>query len=289
MSKNYAILRAEKVKSLAAIAAMSAHWRRTRPTPNANPKRKSNNRVLQGAVDPYKAFQELIAERGISKFRKNGVLLLEFVLAFSPSYLRDENGKYMPDARDRLIAWINASLSWINKEFGDKCISVHLHGDESNYHLHFAVVPLELKTRKNGTQAWALNARGITGGSNMLRKLQDSYADSVKKLGLHRGTKGSKAKHEDIKAFYSALNHAKDDLQSINAPIPEPHPKKVNVWRERMLQVISALKQAQNDERSKLHKMVIDLTKTNEKLKTELLKRKGAQLQPSNSIKLKSD
>ncbi|MCG7546259.1 plasmid recombination protein [Pseudoalteromonas sp. MM17-2] len=277
MNRNYAIMRVEKVKSLAAIAAMSAHWRRTRPTPNANPKRKSNNRVLQGAVDPYKAFQELIAERGISKFRKNGVLLLEFVLAFSPRYLRDENGKYQPDASKKLKDWINASLSWIKQEFGDKCISIHLHGDESNYHLHFAVVPLELKTRKCGTQEWALNARGITGGSNKLRKLQDSYADSVKQLGLHRGMKGSKAQHEDIKAFYSALNHAKEDLQSINAPIPKPHPKKVNIWHERMLQVVSALKQAQNDERSKLQRMVAELTRTNQKLRSELIKRSNVK------------
>ncbi len=151
--------------------------------------------------------------------------------------------------------------------------------------MHFSVVTLELKTRKNGKQAWALNARGITGGSNKLRKLQDSYADSVKQLGLHRGMKGSKATHEDIKSFYSALNHVRDDLQSIKAPIPEPHPKKVNAWRERMLQVISALKQTQNDERVKLQRMVADLTKTNEKLKIALLKKKGAQLQPKNHIK----
>lgn len=283
--KNYAILRVEKVKSRAAIAAMSAHWRRTRPTLNANPKRKKSNRVLYGAVDPYKAFRELIAERGITKFRKNGVLLLEFVLAFSPSYLRDKNGKYLPDASEKLKAWINASLSWIKAEFGDKCISVHLHGDESNYHLHFAIVPLELKTRKNGTQEFALNARGITGGSNKLRKLQSSYADSVKKLGLHRGIKGSKAKHEDIGAFYSALNFVRDDLHNINAPIPEPHPKKVNVWLERMLQVVSTLKQAQNDERLKLQSIVADLTKTNEKLKISLLKKKAAQFEPRNHIK----
>ncbi|WP_027670737.1 plasmid recombination protein [Rheinheimera baltica] len=97
MSNNYAILRTKKIKSFAALAAMTAHWHRTRPTKNADPKRTKYNRIIHGNKSPYIGVKDLLKKKGITKLRKNGVLAIEYVLAFSPEYLKDSEGKYLPD------------------------------------------------------------------------------------------------------------------------------------------------------------------------------------------------
>jgi hypothetical protein len=73
----------------------------------------------------------------------------------------------------------------MRKEYGERLISGIVHGDESNLHAHFLVLPLSTTRGKP-----SLNARGITGGAIKLRKIQDSYAKSVSSLGLKRGVEG---------------------------------------------------------------------------------------------------
>ena len=45
----FAILRVEKRKTLGAVASLAGHALRDRPTPNADPARTPDNRVLAGA------------------------------------------------------------------------------------------------------------------------------------------------------------------------------------------------------------------------------------------------
>lgn len=271
MDEFCAIMRVEKQKTEGEIAAMAGHWQRTRPTPNADPARRKFNKCIHGAADPFVAFKKLMQEKGITKFRKNGVLMLEFVLTFSPEYIRDPvSAKYRLDMKDRIAKWAKLSKKWVLDRFGDNCISMMYHADETTPHFHVAVCPLELKTRKSGKQEWTLNARNITGGADKLSKLQDSYADAVSSTGLKRGMRRSTAKHTTIKQFYAAIQESKVECEKLNIRAPDATPKSFNAWRNTMNNVIAALKKAKEDDSEKLHKIIDELVATNERLKQQL-------------------
>jgi hypothetical protein len=90
--------------------------------------------------------------------------MLEFVLTFSPDYIRDDQtGVLKPNANQKVRHWLELSKRWMLETFGENCISMIYHSCEKTPHLHCAVSPFELKTRKNGKTEWALNARAITG------------------------------------------------------------------------------------------------------------------------------
>lgn len=271
IKNNYAILRIEKLKSEAAICAMSAHWRRENYTPNADPKRTKYNRVLMGSADPYKRFKQEVEKRDITKFRKNGVLALEMLLAFSPEYLRDEQtGKYLPDAKVRLNNWIKSIKVWLEKEYGERVISAILHTEEQNFHVHVCLHVFERKTRKSGIQEWGLNARAITGGADKLRKIQDSYAEAMKPLGLNRGLRGSKAHHSKVSSFYAALNEADNLAENLNLNPTKKNPRDFKAWQNKLNSIVEGLKKQQETEISKLNQMVEELSATNAKLKQQL-------------------
>jgi hypothetical protein len=217
------------------------------------------------------SFKKKIKEKNITKFRKNGVLLLEFVLTFSPEYIRDSStGKYLPDANQKVKKWLMLSRQWIIENYGDNCISMIYHADETTPHIHVAVCPLDLKTRKNGKQEWALNARAISGGAEKLSRLQDSYAKALVPTGLIRGMKNSNTRHTTLKQFYGAIESSKADCEAINLPSPQRTPQGFNTWRKTMNNVITALQEAQQDDQEHLRQLISELAATNKKLEQQL-------------------
>jgi len=54
-----------------------------------------------------------------------------------------------------------------------------------------------------------LNARRYFGGRDKLSALQDHYAGAMASMGLERGKKGSKAKHQVIQKHYDQVNMPK--------------------------------------------------------------------------------
>ncbi|ABI72451.1 MobV family relaxase [Shewanella frigidimarina] len=282
MSEHFGILRVKKLKSKAEIAAMSEHWRRTKNTPNANPNKKRLNRVIMGAEDPYQRFCEEIEQREITKFRKNGVFALELVLAFSPSYLKDlETGRYRHDAKQRLNQWVLLTRNWLKAKFGDRILSMHLHGDESSYHCHVCLHVFELKTRKSGKIEWGMNARAITGGAEKLRELQDSYAIALEPTGLKRGVRGSKATHKKVSSFYGALNEAQTLSSNLNIPSPPQKPIEFKKWQDNLSKVIANLQNQQDFKVEKLEAMVDELSATNAKLQQRLERYERSYNRPS--------
>ena len=271
MSETYSIVGIKKLKTNSEIAAMSAHWMRLNDTPNANSRRTHLNRCVLGFNNPYEGFKKLTTDRGIVKFRKNGVRLIEMVLAFSPEYLREsKTGPYKQDAKVRLRKWVNASVSWLTKEYGERCLSAYLHGDESNFHIHAAILPLEKKTRKSGVVEWTLNARGITGGKEKLMALHDSYAESVTHLGLRRGKRFSKAKHVTIRDFYTSIEESKQHFLNMGLAAPDSDPTKQNLWRKNMSNLINALRNNENQKIEQLEMLVRELNQAKKNLQNQL-------------------
>lgn len=195
----YAIYRTAKHKTAGTIASASEHMARSRPTPNADPKRTADNVVIVGTDDPQRDVSQLLPEVGErgddGKLRraKNSVLAIEVLLTASPEWWAEAT----PEQQS---AWVKQSCEWLRDEYGsDNIAHLQLHQDEKTPHLTGMIVPIDPDTGR-------LNARRWTGGREALRRQQTTYAAAVADLGLERGVEGSKAKHERVSRHYAQLN-----------------------------------------------------------------------------------
>ncbi len=181
----YAIFRTAKLKTGGEIAASVQHCMRTRATPNAIPGIK--NRIVWGSADPQKDIDERLAE---AKGRKNSVKVIEVLSTVSPEWFEHAT-------TDQVNEWWKKSCTEIIKTFGKENVAhLQIHFDESTPHITGYVVP-----NKDGR----LNARHWLGGRQLLSQMQDRMAQCVAHLGIERGVKGSKAKHDRVARFYGAI------------------------------------------------------------------------------------
>ena len=206
-NESYAILRMEKRKSVSSIVAMTLHNSRIRPVKNANTKLSSFNKILVGTARIDNDYRKRLSKVGLTEtdIRKNGTRALEFVLAFSPSWVRDSSGNYKPGAKVQLNNWVRSSLEWLKNAFGDNLINVIVHQDESNIHIHAVVTPIFFNQKKQKNR---FNADQVIGTPAKLRALQTSYAIAMQPLGLKRGVEHSKATHKTLKQFYAGVHNA---------------------------------------------------------------------------------
>ena len=187
----YAICRINKLKSAGNLGGLNAHLTRTMPVPNADSSKAHLNQRLVGSDDLNSDVQTRIAESKC-KVRKDSVLAIEYLLTASPEYF---NGG------ESVREFKNKASEWLVERHGLKnVVNVHLHMDEKTPHIHAVVVPLD--------QRDILNAKSFTGGRKALIDMQDSFADTMKPLGLDRGINGSKAEHTSIQKFYSIINES---------------------------------------------------------------------------------
>lgn len=201
----YAIIRFEKVKSFAAVSAMSAHWHRTRPTPNADPAKRGSNRVQVGSGNVEADVRAGLAGQSP---RKNAVLAMEAILTTSPEFFENAS------AEDKK-KWLATSVDWLKREYGKNLVSAVLHLDETTPHLHAVILPIDQRGR--------LNAREMFNREH-LRHVQQSYPGALKDLGLQRGIERSRATHVDVKKFYGALRQPVPAIQYRPLPpVPPVH------------------------------------------------------------------
>lgn len=196
----YAIFRVEKIKTVSHIKAAASHHDRSRPTPNAG------GQVLR-QHGPEDAASEIM-KRLPEKRRSDAVLCMDIFVGASPEYFRPDqpgaSGEYDPE---RLQAWRNRAVKWLQAEYGANLVSAHLHLDESTPHIQALVLPLD---ERRGV----LNAKAQF-NPRTLRQMQDRYAAAVADLGLQRGVERSPAKHQDVQRFYGL----------VNSPTPTPKTK----------------------------------------------------------------
>lgn len=190
-----AIFRTKKLKSRGNIGGMGKHVARARETPNADPAVK--NFVLIGTGDQLADYDNRMADLGIERVRKNAVLAVDHMLTASPEWFVDwdKEGKQLD--RGKLKKWAAANVAWLQKNYGNNVVSATLHLDEQTPHIHAIVIP-EVEGK--------LNARALYGGREKMSAWQDNYAQAMAPLGLERGKKGSKAKHQTVKKYYDQVN-----------------------------------------------------------------------------------
>lgn len=192
----YSILRAKKHKSLAAVARSARHTFRQQPTPNADPARLNQNRVVGAAS--YQQLVHAVNDRLPVRRRRDAVLCIEYLITASPEAFR-RHGGHLDDLGN---GYFQDALTWLRQRHGNEqvlCAAIHL--DESTPHLVAYVLPL--------TQDGRLSARDFLGGPKAMTAMQDSFHSACgAPRGLSRGAKGSKAKHSDISSYYRTLIEA---------------------------------------------------------------------------------
>ena len=127
------------------------------------------------------------------KVRKDAVVLVEFVLTFSPEM---ESSINFDD-------WNEANIEWLERRFGKgKIIRYDLNADEQTRHGHYFVMP----TDEHGH----LNASKYFGKKQQVIGLQDSYAEAMEQFGLVRGIS-----KEQTRANHTSLDdwHKQEEAQ----------------------------------------------------------------------------
>ncbi len=193
----YAIIRKRKHKSIASLQSRENHTYRRVETPNADPAKLGRNKLLLGQENYAEGLENFLEkyEQAGNNIRKNGVLAIEYLLTASPEFF-DEGPKNERD--ERLKKWCEAQINFMKNEHGEKNIlCMYLHMDEKTPHIEVFVVPIDPKAK--------LNCRYFLGARNALSVLQTRYATHNKNFGLQRGSKGSRATHQEVKKFYDQI------------------------------------------------------------------------------------
>lgn len=232
----YAIMRIRKLHTSAQVSMALAHHFRTKNVTNADPERLQKNWIWPNIKDgdlANKEYRQAMKKRAMAKWRKelpdkmrkNAVTAVNFMMTYSPGALDEKQSRaYLKDCRD-----------WVQKKYGH-VVAMSIHRDETTPHTDVIIVPYD----KDGK----LNARKLFGGADKMQKMQDEFYEAVgKKYGLTRGIKGSKAKHQVLRAFYSNANKQTENLSELAGKIAEELPRKKlgqsdEQWRDELQTLI---------------------------------------------------
>lgn len=181
-NESYAIMRFAKIKNMNGVRRYDYHNSHRSQLVLMRPENSGKNRSW--CPDIYKDQQTVKARykqalAGV-RVRKNAVMAVEFVFAYSPT------------ARVKLDDWLDANKRFLANSFGgeENIIDITLHMDESTPHAHALVVP------KVGKK---LSWMKFIDGPADCTKLQTMYAAEMEQFGLKRGKR--KMKNKEIKKY----------------------------------------------------------------------------------------
>ncbi len=210
----FAILRAEKVKTMAGVAGRDAHNERTRETPNADPDRAYLNERLVGSGDTYgDVHARLDAAAAKRTIRKDAIRSIEYMATTTP-------GHFDPNDRDTIRAWALETIRWAQQRHGaENVVAAHLHLDEVTPNLHIMVVPVNDKG--------LLSSGSYIDGKAALRRMHDTYHEAVAHFGLERGERGSKRTHLTMQQMYARTEVARDQARQIVGAVEIEQPARL--------------------------------------------------------------
>ena len=230
---SYAVFTMAKVN--ASLNSIGKHIERTAHPDNADPSRShlNRNRLIEypeGVGCLAEAVEHRIATAGLT--RKVGPNQVRCITILMTS---DNEAMQKIIKANKLDQWIADSIGYCRDTFGaDNVVAASLHLDEYTPHLHVAVVPIVTTERKRKASEANVKRRYRTKPGNRARlscndimtqdnmtRFQDEYAIAVKKYGLERGIRGSKARHRSQHEYYRQCQIDKkileQDLSSLSA------------------------------------------------------------------------
>jgi hypothetical protein len=221
---SFAIMRhGRKLKTSVQIGQVQSHNNRDAKVPNSDPALRSQNELRVGTGDLAADINGVMMGYGIdpAKVRSNGVLARELMFTASPEFMKDPSNT---------AAFKESAWQYIDQKWGDRLAAAWWHGDETTGHWQVVVVPAlrpqtqaeaEAECRSRQAEDLAAGvakkrrvrckparvaAKEVWNTKADLVKAQDDFAAAMQPLGLARGLRGSKAKHQRISQFYENLS-----------------------------------------------------------------------------------
>jgi len=211
---NFAIMRCKKLSGMGSVASSLQHCYRDRETPNADSEQTQYNQryVSESTDEAMGRLRELLPE----KRRKDAVLAIEYVMTASPEWFETATPREQ-------ATFFTLSKMWLEDKYGkDRVVAAVVHRDEATPHLSAYVVPL--------TEDGRLSAKEFIGSRSKMRDDQTSFAESVARVGLERGIKGSQATHQTVQHYYESLNRGISKTVTIEPEYLKPQVLKKGVF-----------------------------------------------------------
>lgn len=201
----FAILRTKKISDYTKASQAFKHNLRQNYRGNVDQERSHLNTVYVDQVTSSEGLRDFYEGLGVQE-RANSVKAMEFVFTASPEFFEHATP-------EQFEAWKRAQVAFAKREWGEKLRFLVCHEDESSPHFHAIVTVEEKKTHRYKNQKGeffkektSLNARRFD--PEYLKDLQTRYAKTNSEFGLHRGLRGSKAKHKAIKQYQKEVANA---------------------------------------------------------------------------------
>lgn len=187
----FAILRHAKIKAPLMGAAVAHNYRTSKlEKVNIDPTRTPLNISLPLDGTPHERLANLLKPLP-NKIRKDAVVAIELVLSMTPEWFDGlTEDRHALRQHPKFIEWVDTSIAWARKEFGQNVIDVAVHMDESSPHMHVLAVPL--------TQDGRLCAKEVLARTELMRR-QTSYATAMEPFGVQRGVPAKVTKRRHIK------------------------------------------------------------------------------------------
>lgn len=204
-SKNYAIMRVERIRELGEMRRIELHNTREKLSENVEPDGPEPRELIPvGPPDVLDRAHDRMAECGLDIKKVEGAVGVEVVLTTSHAWWLTATEQMKQD-------WIDANIDWLNQKFGRALLSAKLHEDEKTPHIHAVALAAVCKidgvrgpkpkteegwARRRAEEAkrkpcWRWNYRDLFGSDfDQLSLEQDRYHAAVAHLGLHRGERG---------------------------------------------------------------------------------------------------
>lgn len=221
----YAIMRCQKMKRGDLAKYDNHHWRKRDKLENRAHKENEHKNITksrQGKTlcEQITELKKIHEQQTKRKLRKDAVVALEFVFAFSPEY------------KDKLDIekWALANLKWIKEQVNNKLLEFNIEYDETTPHMH-AVVATTIDNK--------FNAKKLT--DKKYEKWQSSYAEYMEPFGLQRGIskKITRRKHttlreynEELERKNKELTQDNKELKQANIDLQQEHEAKMNEYKE---------------------------------------------------------
>lgn len=303
----YAVCHMEK-GSGSSTGQMQKHNERNQEVKNANPEKAHLNFYVSRNSNSNKSYttkenpregsykdreKAIIKKQGVTrKIQQNAVKRLSFILSGSHEQMKEIEKK------GDIKQWALDNYEFIGQKYGYENITEFaVHCDELTPHIHCIIVPIinvkEGDLTKNGKQkkmGARLSARELTQRKDLVA-LQDEYAMAMKKYGLERGVKGSRAKHENLSEFYSRINQA-EELKHQVSRMPELKVEKKFLessanYEKRVLEKANKMLQQKSDiDEKKNRAEIAKFIKSNRKKFLEDIHNHNSRMTAAENLKL---
>lgn len=226
--------------SKSGLSGAKKHQLREFEEPHIDTSRSHLNMVLVGSGDVEADVLNFVAAKGVKP--RGETIAAEMILTAAASWFEEE--------KVDVKAWAKANIDALKKKWGDRLVSANLHMDEMAPHIHAFVVPVsthEIATGRGGKgkktvtrlsysrefsdDKKTLEAARLTGDTDKTKcgRLQTWYALEMQTRGfnLERGVRNSRATHQAIKQFQTAVSKLDNSLPPPPKLADVPRPETV--------------------------------------------------------------